>query len=105
MDTWPGTFIYQPSQQQAPCACNENYYQLMTSCLTCQSSSSAKLSVKPLDAYKLVCQAFGVNEWTPIYIPNKPTTTTAPPKETATPDSDNSSSGSKHGLASGAIAG
>lgn len=111
MQTWPGTLVYQPTEQQAPCACNDNYYGQMAGCLKCQSSTSAKYSVKPLADYQLVCTAFH-QVWTPIYLPSK--STTAVPSSTSTTTSssnsiqtgDRTSNGNGHSnLSSGAIAG
>ncbi|KAG0040458.1 hypothetical protein BGZ82_002542 [Podila clonocystis] len=76
----------------------------MLSCLRCQSSTSAKYSVKPVDQYKQVCLSFH-QSWQDIYIPTKPSTssTTEP---TGAPEPSNDAGGSSHvSLSSGAIAG
>ncbi|KAG0250131.1 hypothetical protein BG011_008645 [Mortierella polycephala] len=79
------------------------------SCLKCQSSDSAKLSVKPEADYKLVCQSMGQQEWPAVYIPGQTQTTTSiAPTDSSLPTngSDSSNSGSSHsGLSSGAVAG
>ncbi|KAF9095013.1 hypothetical protein BGX27_001330 [Mortierella sp. AM989] len=79
----------------------------MVSCLDCQSSSSAKLSVKPLPDYKLVCLSYGQSEFPPVYIPDRTTSSSAPaPTNTSILGPDNDTSGTKHsGLSAGAIAG
>ncbi|KAF9180122.1 hypothetical protein BGZ51_000097 [Haplosporangium sp. Z 767] len=99
----------QPSLIQAPCACNQNFYGQATSCLSCQSSDTAHLSVKPLADYKLVCQSMGQQAWPEVYIPGQTqTTTSVVPTSSSLPTngSDASKSGSSHsGLSSGAVAG
>ncbi|KAF9100307.1 hypothetical protein BGX27_000453 [Mortierella sp. AM989] len=103
-----------PTQEQAPCGCNQNYYDQMVGCLRCQSSSSAHYSVKELSAYQLVCQSYH-QTWKEINLPS-PTTTTATtttttlattisPSVTSTPTSDQITRDSNDGLSSGAIAG
>ncbi|KAF8948409.1 hypothetical protein CPC16_012093 [Podila verticillata] len=105
MNTWPGTMVFQPNEAQAPCACNQNFYGLIGSCLTCQSSTTAKYSVKPLDQYQQVCLSFH-QQWQQIYIPNKPSTSsTAEPTATPEPSNDGPGGVSHVGLSSGAIAG
>ncbi|KAF9433674.1 hypothetical protein BGZ76_009119 [Entomortierella beljakovae] len=112
MDTWPGTLVYQPTQDQAPCACNQNYYDQMGSCLKCQTSTTATYSVKDLAGYQLVCQSFH-QTWKEINLPNATTTTTTTTTATSTnvspsltdPNSDGLINGSDDGLSSGAIAG
>ncbi|KAF9997644.1 hypothetical protein BGZ65_006758 [Modicella reniformis] len=105
MTSWPGTFLYQPTLEQAPCACNQNYYDQIVACLACQSSDSAKLQAKPLPDYKLVCQSLGQPNFPPIYMPS--TSTSATSTNSPAPSSGvHSSSGSSHsGLSPGAVAG
>src|SRR5690606_24286267 len=79
-------------------------------CLRCQSSSSAKYSVKALPDYQLVCTAYG-QTWQQIHIPTTTATTTIQPTSTGVdlpsgvtnPGDITSHSGS--GLSNGAIAG
>ncbi|KAF9405988.1 hypothetical protein BGZ94_003296 [Podila epigama] len=105
LDTWSSPTVYQPDDAQAPCACNTNYYQLMENCLSCQTSDTAKYSVKPLADYKLVCTSQH-QEWKEIYIPPKPSTsTTIAPTSTPEPTNADMGSGAHTGLSSGAIAG
>ncbi|KAG0350052.1 hypothetical protein BG005_010410 [Podila minutissima] len=104
MNTWPGTMVFQPDEAKAPCACNQNFYDLVGNCLSCQTSTSAKYSVKPLDLYKQVCLSFH-QTWQEIYIPNRPSTSSTP-EPTITPEPSDDAGGSSHvGLSSGAIAG
>ncbi|KAG0215646.1 hypothetical protein BGX28_008892 [Mortierella sp. GBA30] len=78
-------------------------------CLTCQSSDTAHLSVKPLADYKLVCQSLGVTAFPAILIPGQSQSTSAPAPTDSNTSSGGSSSGSTGGshssLPSGAIAG
>ncbi|KAF9962663.1 hypothetical protein BGZ70_008002 [Mortierella alpina] len=110
MLTWPGTMVYQALPAQAKCACNQNYYDLATGCMRCQSSSSAHYSVKDLEGYKLVCLSYG-ETWKAINMPDQPSasTTAATTGPTAVPvPSDESTSGkhtSSNNLSSGAVAG
>ncbi|KAG0336020.1 hypothetical protein BG000_007008 [Podila horticola] len=104
MNTWPGTMVFQPDEAKAPCACNQNFYDLMGSCLSCQTSTSAKYSVKPLDQYQQVCLSFH-QTWQAIYIPGKPSTSSST-QPTGAPEPSGDTGGSSHvGLSSGAIAG
>ncbi|GJJ76626.1 hypothetical protein EMPS_08985 [Entomortierella parvispora] len=114
MDTWPGTLVYQPTQAQAPCGCNQNYYDQVASCMSCQSSSSAHYSVKAQPDYELVCTSFN-QPWTQINIPGQ-TTSSAATAATSTPKTTHSTSPSPGGmtgekssqssnLSSGALAG
>ncbi|KAF9960464.1 hypothetical protein BGZ72_006846 [Mortierella alpina] len=109
MSGWPGTFTYQPTLTQAPCACNENFYEQIQACLQCQSSESAHLSVKPLPDYKLVCQAYGIANFPRIYVPGQSQTTSPPAPSDSTVPSNGSNAGSSssthNSLSSGAVAG
>ncbi|KAG0295339.1 hypothetical protein BGZ98_001433 [Dissophora globulifera] len=110
MQNWPGTFVYQPLAAQAQCACNQNFYDQMVSCLACQSSSSAKLSIKALPDYKLVCQSLGQTSFPPVYIPGGAQSSPSTPSPTTDPNQSSGShsggSGASHSsLSSGAIAG
>ncbi|KAI7822944.1 hypothetical protein BC939DRAFT_174208 [Gamsiella multidivaricata] len=110
MNTWPGIYVYQPTDAQAQCACNQNFYDLMVSCLSCQSSTSAKLSVAPLDQYQLVCQSLGQTEFPKVYVPGQTSTTTTAAPSTNTPlatsGSNSGNNGAGHSnLSSGAVAG
>ncbi|KAF9291331.1 hypothetical protein BGZ68_004419 [Mortierella alpina] len=109
MSGWPGTFTYQPTLAQAPCACNQNFYDQIKACLLCQSSDSAHLSVKPLPDYQLVCQAYGIATFPPVYIPGQKQTTAAPAPPDSTLPSNGSNAGSSSpshsSLSSGAVAG
>ncbi|KAI1315827.1 hypothetical protein EDD11_000322 [Mortierella claussenii] len=58
-------------------------YVAMVGCLKCQSSSSAKYSVKDLAGYQLVCQSYG-QTWKQINFPNQTTTISASTTATAT---------------------
>ncbi|KAI1313918.1 hypothetical protein EDD11_002381 [Mortierella claussenii] len=110
--SWPGTFVYQPLENQAQCACNQNFYDQMLSCLDCQSSSSAKFTVKPLPEYKTICQSLGQATFPPVYIPGQSTTSSAAATPTdpsvTNPSTGHISTGAGHsgsGLSSGAVAG
>ncbi|ORZ20047.1 hypothetical protein BCR41DRAFT_351172, partial [Lobosporangium transversale] len=109
IEHWPGKFTYQPTREQAVCACNENYYVQMTACVKCQSSSSAHLSIKPLAEYQDVCKSFGVFDFPKVHMPTTSTSiaSTQTTTSTSTPTSDQSNSGStaRSGLSSGAVAG
>ncbi|KAG0350668.1 hypothetical protein BGZ54_003692 [Gamsiella multidivaricata] len=82
----------------------------MVSCLSCQSSTSAKLSVAPLDQYQLVCQSLGQTEFPKVYVPGQTSTTTTAAPSTNTPlatsGSNSGNNGAGHSnLSSGAVAG
>ncbi|KAF9134009.1 hypothetical protein BGW39_008353 [Mortierella sp. 14UC] len=112
--TWSGHMVYQPTEAQAPCGCNQNYYDLMANCMKCESSDTADYSVQPLDLYKRICQSMN-QEWKDINNPNGTVTTTttnsakstSPATSTsASPTaSDGATSGSTSSLSNGAIAG
>ncbi|KAG0332797.1 hypothetical protein BG004_001096, partial [Podila humilis] len=113
--TWPGEMVFQPDEVQAPCACNENFYNQTTACLKCESSDRASYSVHELGGYKLVCESYN-QPWKIINMPNAPspskstTTTTSSSTGTALPSDnatagDNPSSSSSSNLSNGALAG
>ncbi|KAF9139184.1 hypothetical protein BG015_002134 [Linnemannia schmuckeri] len=111
--TWPGHMIYQPTDAQAPCACNQNYYDLIKNCLGCETSDTANYTVAALDFYKSVCSSQN-QVWKDINNPNGTvTTTTAPSSTTASSTTittspsglTGSTNGSSSSLSSGAIAG
>ncbi|KAF9319674.1 hypothetical protein BG003_008474 [Podila horticola] len=105
--SWPGEAVYQPNEVQAPCACNDDFYAQIGACLKCESSTSAKYSVKDLAGYQLVCTSFH-QTWKAINIPQSSTTTSTTksttsgvlPSDSATSNEDTSSP-----LSSGALAG
>ncbi|KAK3809766.1 MAG: hypothetical protein JOS17DRAFT_764620, partial [Linnemannia elongata] len=111
--TWSGHMVYQPTDLQAPCACNQNYYTMINSCLTCETSTSANYTVAALDLYKAVCSSQN-QVWKDINNPNgtvttttKPTSTTASATTTTISPSglDGATKGSSSSLSNGAIAG
>ncbi|KAG0034010.1 hypothetical protein BGZ81_006522 [Podila clonocystis] len=106
--TWPGEVVYQPNEAQAPCACNDNFYSQIEACLKCESSASAKYSVKDLAGYQLVCTSFH-QTWKAINIPQSSTTTTSTTTSTTAgilpSDSNTSSEDASSPLSSGALAG
>lgn len=108
MSTWPGTFTYQPTALQAPCACNQNFYDQVQQCVACQTSDTAKLTIKPINDYKLVCQSLGQTNFPAVYIPGQASSTTgsSAPAETTSPSSGHPGYGVSHSsLSSGAVAG
>ncbi|KAF9406422.1 hypothetical protein BGZ94_003119 [Podila epigama] len=111
--TWSGQTVYQPTDLQAPCACNQNYYGQIKECLRCESSPRANYTVKAQPDYELVCLSFG-QEWKPINLPQTSTTTTTTTTTftsttTGSLPSDSATNGSNKvttdGLSSGALAG
>ncbi|KAF9293779.1 hypothetical protein BKA57DRAFT_34753 [Linnemannia elongata] len=111
--TWSGYMVYQPTDLQAPCACNQNYYGMINSCLTCETSTSANYTVAPIDLYKAVCLSQN-QVWKDINNPNGTvTTTTTTPTKTASSTTttispsglDGGNTGSSSSLSNGAIAG
>lgn len=66
--------FFRPTQAQAPCGCNQNYYDQVKSCMSCQSSSSAHYSVKAQPDYELVCTSYN-QPWKQINIPGQTATT------------------------------
>ncbi|KAG0380907.1 hypothetical protein BGX24_003381 [Mortierella sp. AD032] len=111
---WSGHMVYQPTEAQAPCACNKNYYDQMDNCLKCESSTSADYSVQPLETYKLICLSQN-QAWKEINLPNGTTTTTTTTSTTTSATSTTTSnsptisngatSNSTSSLSNGAIAG
>ncbi|KAG0379487.1 hypothetical protein BGX24_000227 [Mortierella sp. AD032] len=109
METWPGTREYQPTAEAAACQCNLVVYNQTASCMTCQSSTSAKYSVIDLPGYKRLCTFFGQKDFPDFPIPASSSTTSQPALPTG---SDLPSEGGKGGsasshssLSSGAVAG
>ncbi|KFH70472.1 hypothetical protein MVEG_03322 [Podila verticillata NRRL 6337] len=104
--TWPGEVVYQPTELQAPCACNDNYYGQITDCLKCESSSSAKYSVKAQTDYELVCTSFH-QAWKSINVFPTSTTASTSTSSSGTTPSDSATSGEQtsNPLSSGALAG
>ncbi|KAG0215871.1 hypothetical protein BGX33_000800 [Mortierella sp. NVP41] len=106
--------MVKPTNQQAPCACNQNYYSL------CESSSTANYAPLPLPQYQAICTSQN-QVWQAINNPNGTiTATTTAPTSTGTAStttstqtsssssngsSSGSGSGSNSGLSTGAIAG
>ncbi|KAF9928720.1 hypothetical protein FBU30_002138 [Linnemannia zychae] len=114
--TWSGHMVYQPTEEQAPCACNQNFYGQIDNCLKCESSPTADYSVAPLPLYQAICLSQG-QAWKDINFPNgttttttvAPTATTTATTTTTTPTTPLTSNGavssSSSSLSNGAIAG
>ncbi|KAF9289130.1 hypothetical protein BGZ74_000778 [Mortierella antarctica] len=105
--TWPSEAVYQPNEVQAPCACNDNFHDLIDRCLKCESSTTAKYSVKEKTGYQLVCTSFH-QTWKAINIPQSSTTASTTTSTTSgILPSDSATSGEDTGnpLSSGALAG
>ncbi|KAK3844900.1 MAG: hypothetical protein J3R72DRAFT_58560 [Linnemannia gamsii] len=109
METWPGTRQYQPTAEAAACQCNLVVYNQTASCMTCQSSTSAKYSVIDLPGYKNLCTFFGQKDFPDFPIPASSSTTSQPALPTGSDlpsEGGKGGSGSSHSsLSSGAVAG